>query len=448
MRSPWPARVLLPAAQALAEGSWLAVLYAALQAIGGQVAWMGPVELGVMAWAGMAWGRRHRWNSPVAEAIGLPLLALAAGAFGWLLDPAVRGALATGQPGAALSLHGAGWVAALAFWRGEVHRSREDDDAIQDRLLRWAVPGLAIPWLIGHVVSSGSVEEDFTAAAFVGTIFFIGSAFTAMGLARLEAVRVTTGSDWRSNRSWVVLVLGIALALTAVTVPAGAFLGVSAKALLVAVLGPLQTFLFLLVLLTTPIILLGALLADLIQPLLPEGFGLGQLRLPSGVVNQRQASEGLPAALFYVIIGTLIAFELFVLGVMIALRRQERRRMRAAGADPFEERSIVVPSAEPRAAGEPAPPRRWAPHGLDDPAGAYLAALESLKRDGRWSRNAQETPAAHATRARAEGLDTPAFGRLAAAYQLVRYGGRTVATRERSRTPGRLRALRAWLNRT
>ncbi|HET6744793.1 MAG TPA: DUF4129 domain-containing protein [Candidatus Limnocylindria bacterium] len=431
----------------LAEGSWLAVLYAALQAIGGQVAWMGPVELGVMAWAGMAWGRRRRWSSPVAEAIGLPLLALAAGAFGWLLDPAVRGALATGQPVAALSLHGAGWVAALAFWRGEVHRSRDDDDAIQDRLLRWAVPGLAVPWLIGHVVTSGRLEEDFTAAAFVGTIFFIGSAFTAMGLARLEAVRVTTGSDWRSNRSWVVLILGIALALTAVTIPAGAFLGVSAHALLVAILGPLQTFLFLLVLLATPIILLGALLADLIQPLLPEGFGLGQLTPPSGVINQRQASEALPAALFYVIIGALIAFELFVLGVMIWLRRQERRRMRAAGEDPFEERSIVVPSSGPRAAVVPATARRSTAYGIDDPAGAYLAALESLRRDGRWPRHAQETPAGHAARVRGEGLVTPAFGRLAAAYQLVRYGARPVAQRERSRARGRLQAFRSWLSR-
>ena len=448
MRSPWPARVLLPAAQVLAEGSWLAVLYAALQAIGGQVAWMGPVELGVMAWAGMAWGRRSRWKTPTAEAIGLPLLALAAGAFGWVLDPAVRAALAEGQPTTALSLHGAGWVAALAFWRGEVHRSREDDDAIQDRLLRWAVPGLAVPWLVGHIVSSGTIEDDFTAAAFVGTIFFIGSAFTAMGLARLEAVRVITGSDWRSNRSWVVLVLGVALALTAVTIPASAFLGVSAKALLVAVLGPLQTFLFVLVLLATPIILLGALLADLIQPLLPEGFGLGQLTPPSAVSSQRTPTNDLPAVLFYIIIGALLAFELFVLGVMLWLRRQERRRMRAAGADPFEERAIVIPPAEPRAAAAASPARRASAFAPDDPAGAYLAALESLKRDGRWPRREQETPAAHTSRARSEGLLSPALGRLAAAYQLVRYGARPLAPREHARTRGRLRALRGWLSRT
>ena len=231
MRSPWPARVLLPAAQALAEGSWLAVVYAALQAATGQFPWIGPLEFGVMAGAGMAWGRRRRWRSATAEALGLPLLALAAGAFCWLLDPAVRANLAVGQPIAALSLHGAGWLGAVAFWRGEVHRSIEDDDVIQDRLLRWVLPGLAIPWLVGHATSSGAIEEAFTSAAFVGTVFFIGSAFTAMGLSRLEAVRVVTGSDWRSNRSWVVLVLGIAIALTLLAAPAAAFLGVPAEAL-------------------------------------------------------------------------------------------------------------------------------------------------------------------------------------------------------------------------
>jgi hypothetical protein len=448
MKSPWPARVLLPTAQVLAEGSWLAVLYAALQATTGEVAMMGPVELGAMAWAGMAWGRRRRWTSAGAEAVGLPLLALLAGGFGWLLDPDVRASVAQGELVAALSLHGPGWLAALAFWRGEVHRSREDDDVIQDRLLRWAVPGMAIPWLVGHIVASGTLEEDFTAAAFVGTIFFIGSAFTAMGLARLEAVRAATGSDWRSNRSWVVVMLGIALALTAVTVPAAAFLGVPARALLVAILGPLQTFLFLLVLLTTPIILLGALLADLIQPLLPPGFGLGELRPPTAVFDARRDTAGLPAFLFYVVIGSLLAFELFVLGVMLWMRRRERRRMRALHEEQFEERSIVVPSAEapPPAARAPASRPRGLP--LDDPAGAYLAALASLARDGRWTRRAAETPAAHAARARSEGLGAAAFARLAAAYQLTRYGGVALAGRERKRTRDRLRALRAWLDRT
>jgi hypothetical protein len=447
MRSPWPVRVLLPAAQALAEGSWLAVVYAALQAATGQFPWIGPLEFGVMAGAGMAWGRRRRWRSPTAEALGLPLLALVAGAFCWLLDPVVRGDLALGLPIAALSLHGPAWLGAIAFWRGEVHRSREDDDVIQDRLLRWALPGLAIPWLVGHAVSSGAIEEAFTSAAFVGTVFFIGSAFTAMGLSRLEAVRAATGSDWRSNRSWVVLVVGIAIVLTVLSAPASAFLGVPAGALLAAVVGPIQTILFVLVLLMTPVILVGALLADLVQPLLPEGFGLGQIQPPGITFNAREATTNWPSIIFYVILGSLLVFELFVLGVMLWMRHQERRRMRAMASEAFEERSIVIPPPGREGDAPPAPRRRTAPLPLDDPAGAYLAALSSLDRDGRWARRPNETPAAHAARIRVEGMDAGAFARLVAAYQLVRYGALPLSERERRRSLPRLRTLRSWLDR-
>lgn len=448
MRSPWPARVLLPAAQVLAEGSWLAVLYAAAQALTGERAHMGPVELGVMAWAGMAWGRRRRWTSPGAEALGLPLLALAAGTFGWLLDPDVRVSLTRGDLVGALSLHGPGWLAAVAFWRGEVHRSREDDDAIQDRLLRWAVPGLAVPWLVGHAAATGVLEDEFTAAAFVGTVFFIGSAFTAMGLARLEAVRVATGSDWRSNRSWLLMVLGIALGLTAMTVPAAAFLGVPARALLVALLAPLNTAIFLLVLLAFPIFLLAAFVAELVHPLLPEGFGLGEIRLPQLSLNTTEVTSNLPAILFYVIVGSLLVFELFVLGMMLWMRRQEKRRMRAMAEEQFEERSIVVPSAVPRATDQPPAARHGVRFPADDPTGAYLAALDSLARDGRWPRRANETPAAHVARARSDGLQAASFARMAAAYQLVRYGSRPLAGRERMRARQRLRTMRSWLTRS
>ena len=52
MRSSWSVRFLLPAAQAVAEGSWLAVLYAALQAGAQEIAYLGPLELGALVMAG------------------------------------------------------------------------------------------------------------------------------------------------------------------------------------------------------------------------------------------------------------------------------------------------------------------------------------------------------------------------------------------------------------
>jgi len=445
-RSSWPADVLLPAAQVLAEGSWLAVVYAAIRAISGEPIWLGPVEIALMVWAGLAWGRRSRWTGAGAEAIGLPLLALGAGALGWLIDPEVRGLLVSGRPLDALGTHPAGWIAAIGFWRGHAHRLREDDDAVQDQLLRWVVPGLAVPWIVGHLAASGAMEAEFTAAAFVGTVLFIGSAFTAMGLARLEAVRSATGSDWRSNRSWLVLVVGVALALTVVAIPAAAFLGVPAHSLLVALLGPVQTILIILVILATPVLLVAASLAELIQPLLPEGFGLGQIDLPSMAIDQRRTISGAPTLLFFVIVISLVVIEAIILAAMIYLRWQERRRMQALVSDPFEERAVVIPDDADELPSARAPRRRRRGSGRG-PVGAYLAALDELERDGRWSREPAETPAAHAARARAAGLSDPSLGRLAAAYQLVRYGSLRLGQPEEARATGRLRRLRSWLRR-
>ena len=120
--------------------------------------------------------------------------------------------------------------------------------------------------------------------------------------------------------------------------------------------------------------------------------------------------------------------------------------MRAQASEPFEERSIVIPPSDREGQGPMVAPRRPAPLPLDDPAGAYLAALSSLERDKRWVRQPNETPAAHAGRIRAEGMESGAFGRLAAAYQLVRYGASPLTDRERGRIGPRLRTFRRWLD--
>jgi hypothetical protein len=445
MRSRSPVRILLPAAQALAEGSWLAVVYAALQAAGGDLARLGPLELGALALGGMAWGRRQRWLSPKSDALGLPLLALASGCFGWLLDPDVRAGLVDGDLLLALSLHTPGWLAGLAFWRGEAHRVRADDTVTQDRLLRWAVPALAIPWLIGYASASGPREADFAAAAFVGTIVFSGSAFGALGLARLEAARASMGSEWRDNRSWLTLIVGVAVALTAFAIPAAALLGIPARSLLAVLVVPLQTLILLLVVLTAPIFILAAVVADLLRRMLPGDFRFEGFQLPH-LTPWREPTSDLPGIILAIIIAGIFAFDLVLILVLLWVRYMEGRRRNAP--DPlFEERSIVVPATSPA---EPEPvnvsrSRRAAD--ADDPAGAYLAALDELDADGRWPRQEHETPAAHLERARAEGLSISSFGRLAAAYQLVRYGSRPLGGREEGRARGRFEALRRWLRR-
>ena len=296
--------------------------------------------------------------------------------------------------------------------------------------------------LEGRSTALRALQPDELYRPLAGSDFYLADL-----LARLEAVRTTTGSDWRRNRSWVALLVGTAVVITLVSIPAAALLGIPARALLVTILGPLQALFVLLLLLATPIIIVAAAVADLVGPLMPEGFGLGEITLPDLGVDIREVTTRAPIIIFYVVMGIILLVELVVVGTILWMRWQERKRMRMAMADPFEERSIVIPPSDDAAPMLPVrrPARRRA--AADDPASAYLQALEALDRDGRWPRHPEETPAAHATRVRADGLEHPALGRLAAAYQLVRYGGRDLGVSERARAMPRLSTLRALLRR-
>jgi Domain of unknown function (DUF4129) len=443
MRSSWSVRVLLPVAQSLAEGSWLAVLYAALQAGSQEIPYFGPLELGALVGAGMAWGRRRRWTSPVVEAVGLSLLALLCGVFGWLLAPAVRVALSEGDLFRALSLHVPGWLAALAFWRGSAHRFRADDAVTEHLLARWAVPGLAVPWLLGYAFAGGQLQDDFAAAALIGTLFFIGSAFTALGLKRMEALRRSTGRDWRDDRSWLFMIVGMALVLTVGSVPLAALLGIPARSLLGAIVVPLQTLILLLVLLTAPVFLAAAIVAGWLGSVVPaQPFQFPSFSLPHG-----EAGSDLVLTIISVIVASIFLLEFLALVVLLWMVYGGRRRGDLS-EQPFEERAIVQPPPhEDDAPPVPAAGRRRVPVS-DEVTGAYLAALDALATDGRWPRRANESPAAHLARIRAAGFGSRAFGRLAAAYQLVRYGGRSLPDRERSRSRSRLDSIRAVLSRS
>ena len=162
---------LLPVVQCLAEGGLLAVIAAALQAVFGEVPIIGPIEFAILAGIGMRWARRQRWRTPAWEAFGLPLIAVAAGVFCWLISPEVRVALLGGTAGDALGANPGGWVGALAVYRGHAHHAREVDEEVQDSLMRWGLPTVAIAWLIGDLAARQAdpgVHDAFTAVAFLG----------------------------------------------------------------------------------------------------------------------------------------------------------------------------------------------------------------------------------------------------------------------------------------
>jgi hypothetical protein len=431
---------MLPAVQCLAEGAWLAVLAAAVQAILGEPPIIGPLEFSILAGIGMAWARRTRWRTPAWEAFGLPAIAVTAGALGWLLAPETRIALVEGDLQAALTAHPGGWVAALAVYRGHVHHAREVDEEVQDTLLRWGLPALAVAWLVGDLAarSNGPILHDaFTAMAFIGSLLFVGAGVLALGLARLATVR----GDGPGGGSWFGFALVVALGMTAIGIPAAVLLGVPLEALVVAALAPIRVALSLFVLVLSPVVLVAALLVDLVRPLLPPGFGQGTITLPQIDLGPTQPTSSLPGIVFYLVVGGIILLELAAVALYLWLRWRERQEMATLLSELHEERSVVYDRA-------PRPPRRprpatAPPRDREDPVGAYLLAIDVLAADGRWARRPAETPRQHV--ARLPGETPPAvqvgLAHLAAGYQLVRYAGHRLTDRERARTPGRLERL-------
>jgi hypothetical protein len=434
---PRPSR-LLPVAQCVAEGGLLAVVAAAVQALFGEVPIIGPLEFAILAGAGMGWARRARWRGPAGEAFGLPVLAVAAGTMAWLLAPEVRVALIQGDAPTALAAHPGGWVGGLAVLRGHAHHSRVVDEEVQDQLMRWGLPAVAVAWLIGDLAAGRAdpgIQEAFTALAFIGSLMFVGSGVLALGLARLATVR----GDGPGGGSWFGFVLLVALGVTVLGIPAALFLGVPLEALVVALVAPIRVLGALVVLLLSPVILLAALFIDLARGILPEGFGQGTIQLPVIEIGAAQPTSPLPGILFFVLIGIIILLELAAVALYIWWRWRERRRMEALLGEVAEERSVVFdrpprPRREPRAA---APARG----DRSDPVGAYLAALDALAADGRWARRSAETPRQHLARVTPSAPVAPALARLAAGYQLLRYAGLPLGNPERRRAAGRLERL-------
>jgi hypothetical protein len=449
-RDPPPIRIgrgdgrsrVLPILQAIADGAFLSVVYAALQATAGVRPIVGPVELALLAGGGMAWARRRRWTGSAVELPGTMVLALLAGALTWFVDPAVRVALVNGDTDAAFALHLAGWVGAAAFLRGRSHASREDDEEQQDRMLRFGIPLLGVPWLAGHLAADGAVERVFVASAFLSTLLFAASAFTALGLARLELVRRGSDGGAPARRSWLLLVGGVALAVTLIGIPAAALLGVPVAALTEALVGPLRILLLTLLLLTTPLIVAIAALTDLLGPILPTGLELPPITLPNLQGDPADVSAT-PTIVFFTVLAVLLIVELAAVGLYLWYRMRERRLAAAEELVGFEERSIVRPADEPPPPGGVPPPqrRRTDP---STPVGAYLDALELLSRHPSTARTPSETPAAHARRIRPQ-LATGVVGRLAADYQLDRYAAAPITPAERRRLPRRLADLRRYL---
>jgi len=146
----------------------------------------------------------------------------------------------------------------------------------------------------------------------------------------------------------------------------------------------------------------------------------------------------------FVVLVNALAIYFFVRWLLL------RRNTVAPETDPLAppmERAIVRPSRDPRpAAGRPRFGRRAQAR---DAVSAYLAALAELDSRSQYARLPSETPAAHARRVRLMGMPGGAeLSRLAADYQLARYGDVDINQPEDRRAVVRFERLRKLIRAT
>ncbi len=437
MRWSWPAELLPSALDALAEGSLLWVGYVALASLGSGRARLGPLEFVLVAALGVM---ASRWAaSQPASRLLLPTLAVATAVMGWVADPLVRATLVGSDPAAALARHLPGWLLGLALLRGAAHADPADDDRVTSALLAVGVPALAIPWLLPAV----NHRPDLAAPVLLGSLVFVASGLLAIAFGRLQALGLAPHES-RGGRAWTMVAVTITVLMSGLAIGAALVLGAPIQLLVAAALGPAARLLALLVAWLAPLVApIWTAAATIVGSVRLPGVGpaTGGGTPPGAVPVSSVPPGGVPPPLVPVLV---VMAALLALGLLIRYRRlfsSPRPWTPERGA---EERVFVPPrmALDLRLPGRR--PRLRLPHrpaALDAP-GAYLRVLAELARHPDLRRGAAETPAAHARRIRGRGLSDAAFGLLAADFELVRYGNRTLSDHETRRGLSRAQRLR------
>lgn len=432
---PWVLR-------AIAEGGWVTVLYAALVVgIEKRLPVLGPIELALLVGGGMLLGTFARRRFDLAPSM-LIVGAFIGGALGWLASPDVR-AMFLVNPGAALGIHVSGWLGAIAALRGLIIQRGSLGAQQSESLLRSTLPGLAIVWAFGTVASPAVLRPVFVTDALWGTLAFIVAAVMGLGMARLLILQAAL-PDPRVRRMWRLLVVVIAFAVVPIAVPIAVLSGIPVSQLLIPFAGPLNTIGWIL---TLPLQFVVAILEAIFRPLGPGvGRMLDQIGRAFGIGRPAAADvqPGAAGTALGIVLGLVtIAFILFLMFLVAHWFWGKRRDDTARPVDEEEavEHTFVVP---PRKRPAPSRPRRATLRRSPvNAVEAYLGALAELETHAAYARGATETPGDHARRVRLGGLPgAREFGRLAAAYQLARYGQRDLSVAEDKRSVVRLQRIR------
>lgn len=456
---------------ALAEGAWIAVFYRLMAIAADERPTFGLPSLALVVAGGLILGRLLRARAgdapsgslpgrssgsplggsvaPRASAVALALAIAAATAIaGWLASPGVREALTRTDLAAAVSRHPGGWLVGLAVLRGLAHAGSGDVEASAVRGIRLGLPILIVVWLAGSLVAPAQ-QPAFRGDALPNTVVFMVAGLLGLGLDGLRAQARLGGFDWRANRGAPALLTVVVGLMVVLAVPAALVLGQPLIELLLALARPaIGVVLLILLIRTAPraVAFAGpwAALAFAIV-IFFRLLGVEPADVAKTVQQLQQALQLTPPPDSGGSTGDLPAITAWLVAIAAAgvlvliVRAWLRRRAAAMAADVFEERSVVLEATRVRW------PRlslgwrqRLAMPRPGDAVSAYRAALTALAMDPDLRRGAAESPAEHGARLRDWDPAGAPLRRLAADYELARFGGRELSGREEAR------ALRRW----
>ncbi len=390
--------------------------------------------VGIGAAAGNLLGPRLGMRWPLAAA----LLALTAGAVGWLAAPEVRDALVDGSIGRALGLNPGGWLAALAVLRGYRHARLPLHEPTLVTIFAVGVPALAFAAVAGGMVAE-PFRSRFLSDALLGATIFAASSTVALALARLSAVGADAGFDWRRNPPWLLVVIGLITVVAAVAQPASQLAGPVITLLIGLLAGPLVVvglvlgftrraawFMFIAAGATLVYVAIVALFLG--EP--ASGPVEGESGLPA-TVPERAADDPIAVAAFILLAATV--------AIVVLVRLWMRR---SPPDDGRADETRTIDRGETRPAGNRR--RRWRLRAETprDAVAAYRALDDELGRNPALGRSPGETPREHAHRLRAGGQADFGLDLLAADYALARFGETSLSPAENRRAVERWRRLR------
>jgi hypothetical protein len=425
----------------IAEAAWISVASGLLQEFALREPVFGIPVFAAFVVAGIVLARvlaprlGGRW---LVVAFGL---VLAGGAIGWLASGAARVALAEGIV-PALAAHPGGWLAGLAILRGFAHARLPLAEETVTNLLAIGIPGLAVAATLGSLIGDPH-RARFLADSMTAAVVYVGASALALAFARIDAVGVDAGFDWRRNPIWLLMTIAMVAVAIVAAIPLAGVAGTVLSVVISVALGPLliigfatgfdraaRRILLFFSGVVVVLIILVRFFGSTDGP--PPPAAAGQPVLPTYEDTNQ---------LFTIGVGGLLLF-LAVVAIVVAIAMWMRRTPPPDGG--LAETRTIDASGD----GFPPPRRRRRFGRHPDPATAveaYVALVDDLERHPLVRREPAETPAAHAARLRAGGRPDLSLDLLAADYALARYGGVALPAREDRRAVGRWRGLRRRL---